>query len=873
MRLYGFLLTLFIGINSVYSQTIYGIIKDGKEPLEMVSVTLKNENNNILAYTSSDENGKYSLKADNIEDNYFVVFSKYGYEEQKHKLLKIELTENSLLDVVLKEESEKIKDIKEVVIYQKPKIEETKDTLSYRANAYKDGTERNVEDLIKKLPGMTVDDNGGIKYKGKQIEKVLLEGDDIFNENYTVGTRNISVDMIDQIQAIEKYSENTLLKGVENSDKVALNLKIKKGKMDFSGSSLLAGGFDERYHAETNILSLSKKNKNFTSVSYNNTGDNSSPYDFFSNGNTVGDYKIKQRIIPNVILEPVYSNVLDFTRVNINDNYFGNINNSTKLCDKLNLKLNVSYYKNKFLYDLENNTDYTLEGENIVTSQNEKSTKEPERYDTSYKLTWNVSKSSLLEISSKWFYEKRKSVSEYIINETDFSKGILENKNLFFSQDLLYTSKLNTNQVLQIAVAFSQNDNTQHYLLSPGFDFIQNEIDSTKKNEQNADLRKSFFSLNSVLLGKNKHDKYQITLSANYQDSSIKSLLVSNDFLSQNDITYKIQETNLSAFYNWNLGDFSLTPLVSIRNIFQTIKNRENIDNIVFNPTLQFLYKINNNSKIFSNISVNQQPQQVNNFYDNFVMTSNRSITKNDMSMQFQKKQEISLGYSVYNLMKQFSMSFSATYNNDKNNFFAKTNVSENLTQVTYIFLPEKNTNISLNYMIEKYIPVFQSTFRVNLNYNLYAYRNIVNNSELRDNKYNFLGTELFGKTAFDIPVNFENTFKLQSSISRAEGYSSNKNIFIDNVSKILLKPNKQWIASISLDYFKPSAENTKEYYFLDMDIRYMTKSRIFEFFLTGKNLTGNKYFTEYYITDYYQSYSSQKLNYLYVILGCKFQF
>lgn len=53
MRLYGFLLTLFIGINSVYSQTIYGIIKDGKEPLEMVSVTLKNENNNILAYTSS----------------------------------------------------------------------------------------------------------------------------------------------------------------------------------------------------------------------------------------------------------------------------------------------------------------------------------------------------------------------------------------------------------------------------------------------------------------------------------------------------------------------------------------------------------------------------------------------------------------------------------------------------------------------------------------------------------------------------------------------------------------------------------------------------------------------------------------------------
>ena len=57
------------------------------------------------------------------------------------------------------------------------------------------------------------------------------------------------------------------------------------------------------------------------------------------------------------------------------------------------------------------------------------------------------------------------------------------------------------------------------------------------------------------------------------------------------------------------------------------------------------------------------------------------------------------------------------------------------------------------------------------------------------------------------------------------------------------------------------------------MDIRYITKNKIWEFFFTGKNLTNNKYFTEYTITDYYQSYSSQKLNDLYVIMGCKFQF
>lgn len=873
MKFFGFLLMLFFGMNSVYSQFISGNIKNSKESLEMVSVTLKNESNSIVSYVSSDENGKYSLKVTDIENSFSLVFSKYGYEEKTYKFSRSDVKTDLLLDVVLKEESESIKDIKEVVIYQKPKIQEVKDTLSYRANAYKDGTERNIEDLIKKLPGLTVDDNGGIKYKGKLIEKVLLEGEDIFDNDYTAGTRNISVDMVDQVQAIEKYSENKLLKGIEHSEKVALNLKIKKGKMDFSGSSLLASGYDERYKTDANMLSISKKNKNFSSISYNNIGENSSPYDFFSNATTVGDYKIKQQMISGIISEPLYSNVLDFKRLNINDNYFGNINNSTKLNDQVNLKLNISYYKNKFLYDLKNDTNYTLKDQSIVTSQKETSIKEPERYDASYKLTWNVARSSLLEISSKWFFERKKSISDYLINSADFSQGILKSKNSFFSQDILFTNKLDENKVLQIGFVLSRNGNTQNYLLSPGFDFGQNQIDIAKSNNQNVDLTKSFFNLSSVLVGKNRKDKYQISFSANYQDSSFRSILTSDNFSSKNDFSSKVQKFSLNGFYNWNFGNLSLTPIISFNNIFQAFEYKENVNKFIINPSFQLSYKMNSNSKIFSNISFSQQPQEINNFYENFVLTNNRSITRNDISTQFQKNNEISAGYSIYNLTNQFSMSLSVKYNEEKNNFFASTEVSENLNATNYIFLPEKNTNFSFNYMVEKYVPIFQSTFRVNINYNLYKYKNILNGSELRDNKYNFLGTEFFGKTAFDIPFNFENTFKWQSSNSKAKGSPSNKNIFIDNVFKMLFKPNKQWLASLSLDYFKPNAENATEYYFLDMDVRFLTKNRIWELFITGKNLTNNKYFVEYKITDYYQSYASQKLNNLYIIMGCKFQF
>src|SRR5690625_1494275 len=95
-------------------------------------------------------------------------------------------------------------------IIRAARIQVKEDTVSYRASAFLDGSEQKVEDLLRKLPGIQVEADGQVKYKGKFIEKVLLEGDDLFDLNYTIGTKNMNVDIIDQVQAIENYSENSL---------------------------------------------------------------------------------------------------------------------------------------------------------------------------------------------------------------------------------------------------------------------------------------------------------------------------------------------------------------------------------------------------------------------------------------------------------------------------------------------------------------------------------------------------------------------------------------------------------------------------------------------------------------------------------------
>ena len=83
------------------------------------------------------------------------------------------------------------------------------------------------------------------------------------------------------MQAFEDYDDNPLLKGVKSSDKVALNLKLKKGKADVSGNAELGVGIDDRQLAKLNALAISKKIKAFSILSYNNIGENYSAYNLY----------------------------------------------------------------------------------------------------------------------------------------------------------------------------------------------------------------------------------------------------------------------------------------------------------------------------------------------------------------------------------------------------------------------------------------------------------------------------------------------------------------------------------------------------------------------------------------------------------------
>ncbi|MBK9488588.1 MAG: hypothetical protein IPO07_07210 [Haliscomenobacter sp.] len=186
-----------------------------------------------LQFTNTDQSGKFQFELDGTQKLWLNI--RYlGYNSTKRMIspgdssttLIIKLTPSNF-------------DLKEVIIRERqPAIIEKSDTLRYNLKYFRDSSEYSIEDVIKKLPGIQVSNNGAITVNGKALGKVLVEGEDVFGKKYTIGTQNIRALMIDAVEVIDHYQENAVLTDVKQSDEVILNLKFNKDIKQALGGTL-----------------------------------------------------------------------------------------------------------------------------------------------------------------------------------------------------------------------------------------------------------------------------------------------------------------------------------------------------------------------------------------------------------------------------------------------------------------------------------------------------------------------------------------------------------------------------------------------------------------------------------------------------------
>ena len=264
----------FLFITSIfYSQSIKldGFITDAKSlGLEMANVMAVNSTTKKMdAYAITNDKGKFSL---NLKSNtpYSIKISFLGMQSKEVTI--VTLSDNIIKTVVLEEggiELDGVEIVREMPVSIKG------DTIVYNADSFKTGTEKKLEDILKRLPGVEVNADGEIEVEGKKVSQMLVNGKKFFEGDTKLGSRNIPAGAVDKIQVLRNFSEVGQLKGLENNnDDVAINIKLKSGKNKFWFGDISAGtDFVDRFIINPKLFYYSPKTSINVISNFNNIGD------------------------------------------------------------------------------------------------------------------------------------------------------------------------------------------------------------------------------------------------------------------------------------------------------------------------------------------------------------------------------------------------------------------------------------------------------------------------------------------------------------------------------------------------------------------------------------------------------------------------
>ncbi len=861
-----------------YSQTINGKIENTKgKGISNVNVLLKKDslNTSILKYTLSKEDGTYSINIDNASIDAVLLFKSYSYQEILISVeeLRKEKTFSSL-DIVLENSTEGLEEIF-IRTKQKP-ISIKKDTITYNPESFKDNTEKVLEDLLKKLPGIEVKDNGQILFEGKPIESMLLDGDDLFEKNYTIGSKNMSIDHIEKVEAISNYNKNSLLASIKNSDAVALNLILKKGKTDFSNNTQASAGFENKIETKTNTLGISKKIKSFATGSYNNVGIEDTPYDFFSSnvipfeaGGAKNPITPLRRLISNGNL---YSE-LDSERARINNNLFGSVNTIYKPIDKLSITANFDFKKDRLKRNIKNSTNYNDDFEANDIFQNENLLVKPSVTNLKFRGKYKLSDSEIIESKSLIKLEDVNSRNNINLNN-ELQNTHTETTEKNYEQKLGFTKKLNSSSAIVTTFIANKSKLSQDLSLSP-------DLMSASNTNQIVTISKTQANLNSSYLKSGKNFNYVMGLNYDYKNSSLFSNfndIDTNSTIYSNDFSFKQHlPTVFTDLYfkpkNWS---YKLNLKAGYLEQ-QIIDNQTNLKTdrtqLFIAPRLKIIYFFNKISSLGITASYNQKPNNESRLFSNPIVISNRNLSVFAPNLKTLNSYYLIADYFYRDYFNITLFNIGLNYQNNLNGFITNYNFNNSNINTLTELLDVDTENISSHISFEKYVSIIKSNVRLNLNYSIGRYKNLINESELRNNNsYNGL-INLTIKTGFLGKINFENNMQFSNTRFSTQDASSISNNTLRNSFKTYFRPKDKIMIFGGIDYYKPNFSNENSFMFFDTSIRITSKNDKIEYSINSRNATSKKSVYESRdLSDFYEATKSYNLVEPYLLFGLSFK-
>lgn len=785
-----FFITGFFSL-SAQQVVLSGAVTDSlQEPLPNANLLAIPTNESVkMQFAITNQNGQYNINLQ-ANESYALNVTFLGYQKVTDT---INLKENTKRNFVLKEEAGTLE---EILIKHKIPVIVKQDTLIYNADSFKDGSERKLRDVLKNLPGVEVDRDGNVTVNGKKVTKVLVEGKTFFTGDSKLAVDNIPADAAESIEVIDDYHDVAMFKGLEDSDEMAMNIKLKEDKKKFVFGSIEAGGgIKNRYVINPKLFYYSPK----TNVSFigdvNNIAENAftmKEYLEFEGGmsrllNDASSYfSLYNSDLARFLMQE------DFT---LNQSKFGALNVRQSLSRNTDLSGYVISSHTKTETRSETVNQY-LAQENQFT-ENRTTAGAATNFFTLGKVTLNHTPRYEEEASFSSFFKISDNLSTNRVHtNSPMQDNRIEAKSeadvVQLKQEGNYSLKLNDKHTVTAEVIYEFNRDqlsnrwlTNQPILQGLIPLQDDEVYRILQNKSTDShhLRSIFKDYWVLHRFHHLYTSVGVNLSfADFYNNDRQQLSdgTINTFAEDgfdNDFKMDALNTYLGVEYKFQKGITIFKPAAFVHYFtWQTrqFNNKNTYDKTLILPKLDVDFNFSSSEKLKFKYGLNTQMPRVHQLADRFILSNFNSVFRGNNQLENERFHSATLSYYKFKMFKGFRMNFMSSFRR-KEKHFKNTTALNGIEQYNTVILfdnPEQQWNLAGT--VSKTINDFR--FTVNGSFNYMDFYQLVNSQERLNISKNISGTFRV-KTLFkDIPSIEAGYTKSYNNYRAAEGVTNFEN-------------------------------------------------------------------------------------------------
>ncbi len=844
-------------IKSNAQSRLTGYVKDSLQtPVENVMVTIQDTaNKQTLAFSITDANGFFDLHITHLTFPFLLQARALNYATYQKKLN----AGASPLLIILQHQ---INEIKEVTVKTGPIIVKRGDTISYRVDAFAQLNDRSIADVLSRMPGIEVNQDGKIFYLGKPIDKYYIDGMDLLEGKYNLANKNLPYNSVTSVQVLENHQPIKLLDSLVPSEKTSLNIKLKNNITTTGTVYALTGFSPFLYEGNITPMLFKKKMQMIASYQFNNSGNNTAKQlatlsiEELTNNLTDKDE-------PNTPLNIV---ALQTPNINSNKYLFNRIQMPTlqylkKLNNGLEVKLAVSYIKDKQLQTGNNTTIYSINNGNLELN---------EQIANSYTIHHLENSIVLQNNSSKVFYKNITKLNGYwnqqvgIIQQSNHSLYQRTKNNFLAISNNLKAIVPIGKQLVTFHSIINYHQKPDMLTVTPGvYSYLLNNNVAYQKTEQT--FTQYYFRTQQAaeiikLLG-----KYTFTGRAGIntiQQQTNGTILLDDSVFAPLPFKNKLNilSTNAYITQEWNKklkrGDMGIKiPIqytqINLKENLQLIEDRKQL--VTINPVLYFRYDLSGTWQWNTNFSYQQKIDNYLNITYGYVLKNYRNLQVSPYPLAVVKSFNFSTVLFYRSTLHASFFNLFYIYTQSQQPYLLNSTIQPNGSQQITAIARKNTTQLHmLETRFSKMIANWHSNFSISANLSLQQYNQFINQNFTQSSNVNI-------KSVFTWSSNFSALGEIN--------YNFTPQWFILNMKNN--KPNTSFLYSQSLNYAVPVSKTesislNQELYFnaatatnqqtLFTDVLYrkqFSKSKT-DIELGVRNLFNNNYIVNNSINPYY---------------------